>query len=220
MSLNADMLGGSVDIATSFTLMRGNEQVWRKNFNKKTKINVYTDLGKVLAKVLAGVLEDGLERAGQQYATAVAAAPAAAAPPPKAAPSQPQLAVLDFHGPLAPATLRLLADEARGGVLEAGGGRYLIMTREAVNARLKDKGKCTSDEDACDLESGKGSGADLIVTGTVARLGKRLRASLKVMDMKSGALVASKSFSAENEEGLADLVKANASAALRDAQPH
>jgi len=213
----ADMTCGFVDVATSFTLMHGKEQVWRKNFNKKEKISGFSDLGTSIAKVLAHVFEEGLERAGQQY---VVAPSTAAEPARPAVASQPQLAVLDFRGPLAADTLKLFSDEARGGALEGAGGRCTIMTRESVMAKLKDKGRCKGDDDSCDLENGKSSGADLILTGNVAKLGKRLRASLKVMDLRSGALVASKSFSADNEDGLADLVKANAAAALRDLQPH
>ncbi len=220
IEMQVDMLGGFVDVSVVETLTHNGEQVWRKNLQDRQKISGVSDLGKSISKVLTGVLEDAVERAGKQLlkapASRMAAAPAGETTATTSG-AQQRLAVMDFRGALPFATLKLLSDEARGGVLEGAGKTYLVMTRESVLALLKDK-KCAA-PDGCDVEHGLAAGADVVVTGDVVKLGKKFRTSIKVLDTHNGALLASKSVTADSEDALLDAVKPAVAAVIKDAAP-
>lgn len=129
-----------------------------------------------------------------------------------------RLAVLEFRGDelVGTSIVRQLADEARGGALDAFDGRpgYQVFTHENQAAILRDAGRspcCSGDE--VEIDVGDRLGAAWIVTGEVSSVDQTYRLSVKLFDTSSRALL-----SMENVEasGLLELVRAlrGAAAAL------
>ncbi len=83
-----------------------------------------------------------------------------------------------------------LADLVRGAALRAGPGIEVI-TRENLQALLSPAGKPGEACDAaCEVESGRKAGADLIVTSILLRLGANYKLDLRLRDTRSGRLLA------------------------------
>lgn len=102
-----------------------------------------------------------------------------------------RLAVLELQNPagLPDEQVAYLTDVVRGAALGAAGERWLVLTRENVLAFLppgRDLAEC---EGACEVETGRLLGADLVISGEVVRLGQGLNASLKLHDTRNGALI-------------------------------
>jgi TolB-like protein len=123
------------------------------------------------------------------------------------APSE-RLAVLEFTGGgLMPDVLASLSDEARAGALDAVKQKgMLVMTRESMSAIVADMGACTA-EGACEVETARNIGATFVVTGDLAKVGPNLSLSLKLFDVKSGALLATDSIEAKNVSMLKGVIR-------------
>jgi hypothetical protein len=141
---------------------------------------------------------------------------AAAAEPGRArvdgAPGPPKrrLAVLDFRGSVSPAALAVLADLARAAAAEAGrASGTVVMTREHVLATLKEQGRSAGPcaDGACEVETARAVGADLLVTGEVSEVGGARVLVLKLVDATSGALLASKHAQAKDDLALVEAAK-------------
>lgn len=103
-----------------------------------------------------------------------------------------RIAVLEFSGTLSTDELIALGDSARAGVLEAVGGRpLLVMTRENTAQLLRDMGidpDCV--EGDCEVETGQRIGAHYVVSGQVHRIEGALRASVRLHETATRALLA------------------------------
>jgi hypothetical protein len=149
--------------------------------------------------------------------------PSAAAEPGRAqgggAPAGPprrRLVVLDFRGSAGAAALAVLADQARAAAAEAARTSGTeVMTRERVLAALKERGRPAepcADGGACEVETARAAGADLVVTGEVSDVGGARFLVLKLVDAASGALLASKHAQAKDDLALVEAAKPAAAA--------
>jgi len=129
--------------------------------------------------------------------------------------SSARVAVLEFQGGgLAPGALSAITDEARAGALDAVKDKgMLVMTRESMSAIVADMGKCAS-EGACEVETARTIGATYVVTGDVTKLGKTLSLSLKLLDVKTGALLATRSIDGKDASALKGALRAETRALL------
>jgi hypothetical protein len=160
----------------------------------------------------------GVAGPGQTPNKAQPAAPAADRGPVRAEPAAPppgkrRLAVLDFRGAVPPQVLAVLADQARAAAAEAGRtSGTTVMTRESVIAS-KEKGRAEPCGDAaCDLETARAAGADLVVTGEVSAIGDARFLILRLVDTASGALVASRHAKATDDLALVEAARPAAAA--------
>jgi hypothetical protein len=159
----------------------------------------------------------GVARPQRSPDEAQPAAPAADRGPVRAEPAAParkrRLAVLDFRGAAQPQVLAVLADQARAAAAEAGRtSGTTVMTRESVIAS-SEKGRAEPCGDAaCDLETARAAGADLVVTGEVSAIGDARFLVLRLVDLASGALVASRHAQARDDLGLVEAARPAAEA--------
>jgi TolB-like protein len=132
--------------------------------------------------------------------------------------SNERLAVLEFTGGgLMPDVLASFSDEARAGALDAVKQKgMLVMTRESMSAIVADMGACTA-EGACEVETARNIGATFVVTGDLAKVGKNLALSLKLFDVKTGALLATDSIEAKNASMLKGVIRSRTKELLDDA---
>jgi hypothetical protein len=90
----------------------------------------------------------------------------------------------------------------------------VVLTREQVLATLKERGRsaesCT--DGACEVETARAAGADLVVTGEVSEVGGARFLVLKLVDAPSGALLASKHAQAKDDLALVEAAKPAATA--------
>lgn len=104
-----------------------------------------------------------------------------------------RIAVLEFRwaGQEDLALLGKLADEARSAAVEiARPNGYLVMTRENTLALLADMGNAdTCVEGACEIETARAIGADVVVTGEIVPIKGRLFATLKLHETQKGSLL-------------------------------
>jgi len=149
---------------------------------------------------------------------------AAPAPAPAAAPSAApavasRVAVLEIAGgKLEPDLLRLLTDGVRAQALKSVRARGMtVMTRESMLAILDDMGGCaTTEEGACEVETGRNIGADLLVTGDVTKIGAQHFLTLKLFDVRSGALLSTRSLRATDGVGLVDAIEREGAALFNE----
>ena len=95
-----------------------------------------------------------------------------------------------------------LTDRLRAEVLDAKLGLQ-VMTRENMLVLLQAQGKSLENcEGECEVDTARRLGADLVVSGELLRLGAQLKASLKLHDAKSGALLGAVSASGVDVEAL------------------
>lgn len=109
---------------------------------------------------------------------------------------------------------RFLTDVLRGAALSLPPSHYLVMTRESVLDFLPpgaDLGKICSEAN-CEVALGRKLGADYVVSGELLRFGGRLKASVKLHDTQSGALMGRHSAEATS---VAEMEGALASAGIR-----
>jgi hypothetical protein len=133
----------------------------------------------------------------------------ALAPPP---PSKRRLAVLDFRGAVPPQVLAVLADQARAAAAEAGRtSGTTVMTRETIASKEKGRAEPCGDA-ACDLETARAAGADLVVTGEVSAIGDARFLVLRLVDTASGSLVASRHAQGKDDLALVEAAKPAAAA--------
>ena len=126
---------------------------------------------------------------------------ATAAPPPAAepaaafreAPAPRIVSVLELRSKLpegAGIDAGYVADRLRAEVLSSGIDARVI-SRENMLVLLQAQGKQLADCEAeCEVETGRRIGADLVVSGELLRVGESLKASLRLHETRSGALVA------------------------------
>jgi hypothetical protein len=153
------------------------------------------------------------ERARSRSPVAVAAAAQEAGPK-----GMKRVAVLEFHGPLSPAVLSGIADEARGAAAETLRPKGVsVMTRESMAVVLKDMGKdiAACGEGECEVETGRQIGADLVVTGEVIQVEKVYVLILKLHETAGGSLVATKQARGKDGLEIMDAVKPAAVALFR-----
>lgn len=101
-----------------------------------------------------------------------------------------RLAVLEFRGPFEMQVLVALADAARAGAVGSLSSQFAIMTRESMDSMLQDMGRsdrCV--EGACEVETARNIGADLLVTGEVIRFDGTYLATLKLHETLKGSLL-------------------------------
>jgi hypothetical protein len=161
----------------------------------------------------------GVARPGPSPDNAQPEAPAPEGGPARAEPAAPppgkrRLAVLDFRGAVPPQVLGVLADQARAAAAEAGRtSGTIVMTRESVIAPKEEgrpAGPCG--DVACDLETARAAGADLVVTGEVSAIGDARVLVLRLVDTASGALVASRHAKATDDLALVEAARPAAAA--------
>jgi hypothetical protein len=118
-----------------------------------------------------------------------------------------RLAVLEFSGPLEATVLMVLSDEVRGVALRAVAEHPCsVITRESMAVILKDMGlQC--EEGDCEVETGRNIGADLVVSGSVARIEGTFVATLKLHETARGALLASARATAPTALELIEAIK-------------
>lgn len=169
---------------------------------------------------LGRAVRQRLERSEAVAALAGAAAPrkgepsAAARGPvlaePRLVPVGRRLAVLDFRGAAPPPVLAVLADQARAAAAEAGRrSGTTVLVREVVLAAAKEKGRGAEvcPDAACDLETARAAGADLAVTGEVTAIGEARILVLRLVDVASGALVASRTAQGKDDLALVEAAR-------------
>jgi hypothetical protein len=126
-----------------------------------------------------------------------------------AAPVRKRLAVLELRGALEPSLLALVTDQVRSaalGVVRTHG--VGVLTRENVSAVLKELGRSLAcAEGDCEVETARNIGADLVVTGEVARVRGRYIVTLKLFDSASATLVSAQQAQASDELELVSAVK-------------
>jgi hypothetical protein len=111
----------------------------------------------------------------------------------------------------------MLSDEARAGALDAVKKKgTLVMTRESMSAVVADMGECAG-EGACEVETARNIGATFVVTGDITKMGTGLALSMKLFDVKSGALLATDSIEEKNARALKASIRARTKALLADA---
>jgi hypothetical protein len=178
---------------------------------------------------LGRAVRERLERSGAIAALAGVTAPASTAS--KAEPSasaaegavraQPaappagkrRLAVLDFRGAVPGQVLAILADQARAAAAEAGRtSETTVMTRESVLASNEKRRAEPCADVACDLETARAAGADLVVTGEVSAIGDARFLVLRLVDTASGVLVASRHAQAKDDLALVEAARPAAAA--------
>ena len=134
-------------------------------------------------------------------ALALIGRPAAAAGPEKIA----VLSLGDGAG-ISATEIAYLTDRIRGIALELDPTQpptqFLVMTRENILEMLPPGVDLASCEGACEVETGRNIGADYVVTGEIIRFGDGLRASLRLYDTRTAALIAQQSASAKAVQGL------------------
>jgi hypothetical protein len=160
-----------------------------------------------------GLVAFARERARSRSPVAVAAAAQEAGPK-----GVKRVAVLEFRGPLGPAVLSGVADEARGAVAESLRAKGVaVMTRESMAVVLKDMGKdiAACGEGECEVETGRMIGADLVVTGEVIQVEKVYVLILKLHETAGGSLVATKQARGKDALEIMDAVKPAAVALFR-----
>lgn len=126
-----------------------------------------------------------------------------------------RLVVADFGGSVPPSVLGLLADLARAAAVEAARTAGVsVMTREGVTAARRASGQSVAacSDGACALETARLVGADLVLTGEVSQVGGAQILVLKLLDVSSGALLASKHARAADDLALVDAAKPAAAA--------
>jgi len=114
--------------------------------------------------------------------------------------------------------LAVLADQVRAAAAEAGRtSGTTVMTRESVNASSKEKGRSDKPcgDAACDLETARAAGADLVVTGEVSAIGDARFLVLRLVDTAAGALVASRHAQATDDLALIEAARPAAAALLQ-----
>ena len=116
-----------------------------------------------------------------------------------------RLAVLEFEGDdLKPKALGYLRRKVRGEALRHLPAGWEVMTRENMLVLIDSSaGQCLT-EGACEVETGRNIGADLVVAGEALRFGGELRLSLTLYDTKSGRLLRTAETAGRNERKLAE----------------
>ncbi|MFN3199656.1 MAG: hypothetical protein ACE366_14720 [Bradymonadia bacterium] len=116
---------------------------------------------------------------------------------------------------LSPTEIIYLTDQVRGAALRLDQKKFLVMTRENILEMLPPGVDLASCETDCEVETGRNIGADYLVTGEVIRFGAKLKASLRIYDTRSAALIGQTSGSAARLEALERPVVAAASKLFR-----
>jgi hypothetical protein len=118
-----------------------------------------------------------------------------------------RLAVLEFSGPLDDTVLMMLSDEVRGVALKAAAGHHCsVITRESMAVILKDMGLQCQEGD-CEVETGRNIGADLVISGIVAKIEGTFVSTLKLHETARGALLASARATAPTALELIEAIK-------------
>ncbi|MCB9526174.1 MAG: PEGA domain-containing protein [Myxococcales bacterium] len=138
---------------------------------------------------------------------AQAPAPQAPAPQPEApVPAGPELkvVVLEFanNAQLTPFELESLSDLVRVAALSLPGSRLFVYTRENLLELLPPDTDLSKCEGACEVETGRNVGADLVITGAVGHFGGRLQVKLSLHTTRTGRLVGAEVVSAADIAGL------------------
>jgi TolB-like protein len=117
----------------------------------------------------------------------------AQAPPPVARSLAGKLAVLDFKNyttDLQPEQVRYFTDVVRSAAVRAG-PRLEVMTRENLLVLMQAQGRdLAACQGECEVETGRLIGADLIVSGDLQRIGKKLKLSMRLHETHGGRLMA------------------------------
>lgn len=116
-----------------------------------------------------------------------------------------KLAVLDFKSyvrDLQPEQVRYFADVVRSAAVRVG-PQLEVMTREnlvvLLQASGRDLAKC---EGECEVETGRLIGADVIVSGDLQRIGRKLKLSLRLHETRGGRLLAAEVSSGKDVDEL------------------
>lgn len=125
-----------------------------------------------------------------------------------------RLAVLELRGAgVEPQVLSLLSEAARTGALGAKG--IAVVTRENLLVLLQaagvDPAAC---EGECEIETGRKIGADLVITGDVARIEERFVVTLKLHETARGTLLGARQLQGKTQLALVDEVSATTTTLL------
>jgi hypothetical protein len=104
-----------------------------------------------------------------------------------------KVAVLELRNPagLAEQEAQYLAGLVRTEALRLPAARWFVMTRENILEQLPPGTRLEDCVGACEVETGRNVGADVVVTGEVVRLGGALRVALRLHDTRNGKLLSS-----------------------------
>ncbi len=119
--------------------------------------------------------------------------------------SQLRLAVLEFDvAPGIKIDRMVFSDLARSAVNSRAPALF-VMTRESTEALLQANGKTMSDcTGECEIEIGRKLGADFIVSGRIAQVGKRLFLTMRLFSTADGRLLQSADARGTNIDELVD----------------
>ncbi len=136
---------------------------------------------------------------------------------------RPLLAVLDFEGAnagLNPAEVIALTEDARKVALAVLAGRYDIITRENLVDLLKSHGKTLEQcQGECETETGRLIGAELVVTGRVARVFGAYKLTVKIHQTDPPKLLGIQDANTEEMKALPGLLQQATRALLESAAP-
>ncbi len=104
-----------------------------------------------------------------------------------------KIAVLELRNPagVPEQEAQYLAGLVRTEALRLPAARWFVMTRENILEQLPPGAKLEDCVGACEVETGRNVGADVVVTGEVVRLGGALRVALRLHDTRNGKLLSS-----------------------------
>jgi TolB-like protein len=104
-----------------------------------------------------------------------------------------KVAVLELRNPagLPAQEAQYLAGLVRTEALRLPAARWFVMTRENILEQLPPGTRLEDCVGACEVETGRNVGAEVVVTGEVVRLGGELRVALRLHDTRSGKLLSS-----------------------------
>lgn len=137
----------------------------------------------------------------------------APAPPPAsgALPAGPEMkvAVLEFvnQAELSSFEIESVTDMVRSSALAVPTKRLFVMTRENILEMLPPGIDLASCEGACEVETGRNVGADLVVSGSVGKFGDRVQVKMKLHDTRSGRLLGAQVVSAASVTDLEGAIK-------------
>ena len=123
-----------------------------------------------------------------------------------------RLAVLELRGAFPTEVRRTWSDQLRSGALDAlRGTDHELMTQENLAVVAREMGldlACAEAGAECEVDLGRNIGAAWVVSGTVAKLGETLVATVRLHETARGAVLASRDARGADEVSLLDELRA------------
>lgn len=127
------------------------------------------------------------------------------------------LVVLEMTGALEPEVRARLSDEIRGAAAEVIGETHRVLTRESMDTVLTGMGTAPC-ESECEVTTMRQLGADHGISGDVVRIAGMYVVTMKLFDVRTGALLGMRSVRAPELLALMDAMRPNAVALLHALQ--